>query len=72
MAVTTFSAIEIGSYEVSMKVFEMSKKGGFRELNHLRYGLELGKDAYNTGRLDHNKVDDLCEILLDFKNIMKE
>lgn len=25
MAVTTFAAIDIGSYEVSMKIFEMSK-----------------------------------------------
>lgn len=72
MAVTTFAAIEIGSYEVSMKIFEMSKKTGFRELNHVRYGLELGKDAYADGRLDRDKVNDLCEILNDFQNIMKE
>ncbi len=26
MAVTTFAAIDIGSYEVSMKIFELSKK----------------------------------------------
>lgn len=72
MALATFAAIEIGSYEVSMKIYEMSKKGGFKELNHVRYSLELGKDAYATGRLDRAKVDDLCEILLDFKKIMKE
>ena len=29
MAVTTFAAIDIGSYEVSMKIFEMSKRIGF-------------------------------------------
>lgn len=72
MAVTTFAAIEIGSYEVSMKIFEMSKKIGFRELNHVRYSLELGKDAYASGKLDREKVDDLCDILKDFQNIMKE
>ncbi len=33
MAVTTFAAIDIGSYEVSMKIFEMSKRIGFREIN---------------------------------------
>ena len=26
MAVMTFAAIDIGSYEVSMKIFELSKK----------------------------------------------
>ena len=29
MAVMTFAAIDIGSYEVSMKIFEMSKKNWF-------------------------------------------
>ena len=36
MAVMTFAAIDIGSYEVSMKIFEMSKRIGFRELNDVR------------------------------------
>ena len=43
MAVTTFAAIDIGSYEVSMKIFEMSKRTGFREINDVRYQLELGR-----------------------------
>lgn len=72
MAVTTFAAIDIGSYEVSMKVFELSKKIGFRELNYVRYRLELGRGAYSYGRLDMDMVDALCGILVDFKNIMKE
>ena len=29
MAVMTFAAIDIGSYEVSMKIFEMIKKNWF-------------------------------------------
>ena len=36
MAMTTFAAIDIGSYEISMKNFEFSKKIGFRELNDVR------------------------------------
>ena len=72
MAVTTFAAIDIGSYETSMKIFEFSKKNGFRELNDVRYRLELGRGAYSDGKLDVNMVDDLCEILLDFQKMMKE
>lgn len=51
MTVTTFAAIDIGSYEVCMKIFELSRKNGFRELNHVRYRLEIGKGAYSSGRL---------------------
>ena len=44
MAVSTFAAIDIGSYEVSMKIFELSKKSGLKELNHVRYRLEIGRE----------------------------
>ncbi|MDO4649319.1 MAG: HD domain-containing protein [Eubacteriales bacterium] len=72
MAVTTFAAIDIGSYEISMKIYELSKKIGFRELNDIRYPLELGKGAYAEGKLAPGMVDDLCEILTDFSRMMKE
>ena len=66
----TFAAIDIGSYEVSMKIFELSKRIGFRELNDVRYSLELGKGAYANGRIDTEMLDVLCEILNDFKRLM--
>ena len=69
MAVTTFAAIDIGSYEVSMKIFEMSKRIGFREINDVRYQLELGRGTYAAGRLEMETVDELCEIL---KRMMAE
>lgn len=72
MAVTTFAAIDVGSYEVSMKIFELSRKVGFKELTDIRYRLELGKGAYSRGKLERDMVDTLCEILLDFKRVMKE
>ncbi len=72
MAVTVFAAIDIGSYEVSMKIFELSKKAGLRELNHVRYRLEIGKGVYSSRRLDHEMVDAICVILKDFCRIMEE
>ena len=72
MAVMTFAAIDIGSYEVSMKIFEMSRRIGFRELNDVRYSLELGKKVYTDGKTDMEMLDTLCEVLNDFKRIMKD
>ena len=72
MAVTTFAAIDIGSYEVSMKIFELSKKFGFRELNDIRYSLEVGKGVYSERKMDKEMIDILCEVLNDFKRIMAD
>ncbi len=72
MGLTTFAAIEIGSYEVSMKIMELSPKIGIREIDHVRHGLELGKDAYGKGKIGNEMLEELCEVLNDFTRIMKE
>ena len=72
MAAMTFAAIDIGAYEVSMKIFELSKKEGFRELNDVRYRLEVGNDSFTRGKLTPEMVDNICEILTDFRRMMQE
>ncbi len=34
MAVKTFAAIDVGSYELAMKIFEVSKARGMKEIDH--------------------------------------
>ena len=53
MSVHTFAAIYIGSYEVSLKVFEFSSKKKIKEIDHVRSRLELGKDAYSKGSIGY-------------------
>lgn len=72
MQITTFAAIEIGTYSTSMEIFEISKKQGLRTVNSLRHRLELGKDAFRTGKISVEFVEQLCRILKDFKNVMQE
>lgn len=66
-----FAAIDIGSFELSMKIFEMSSRGRVKELDHIRHRIELGTDTYNTGKISSARVDELCRQLLEFKRIMK-
>ena len=72
MAVNTFAAIDIGSYEVGMKIYELSKKIRFRVVNDIRYRLDLGSESYSVGKLSMETVDKICEILNDFLGMMKE
>lgn len=66
-----FAAIDIGSYELSMKIYEISPKIGIREIDHIRHRIELGTDTFSTGKISYQRVDELCEVLLDFISIMK-
>lgn len=67
-----FAAIDVGSYEVNLKIYELSARRGIRVVNHVRHRMELGKDAYATGRIGAELVDELCGVLNDFQRIMKE
>lgn len=71
MQYTLFGAIDIGSSELELKIFELSKSKGMREIDSIRHRLELGKDTYATGKISTEKVEELCKVLLDFVKIMK-
>lgn len=72
MAVQTFAAIDVGSYELAMKIFEISKKGGVREIDHIRHRIDLGTDTFATGKISYENMDELCRVLREFTDIMKE
>lgn len=72
MMITTYAAIEIGSSQASMKIFEVSKKNGIRELESVRCPLELGADTYALGKISHPLANKLCTILCGFADKMKE
>lgn len=71
MAVKTFAAIDIGSYELSMKIFEISKAKGMKEVDHIRYSIDMGTETYTTGKLSYQRVEELCRILRAFSDVMK-
>lgn len=70
--ITRYAAIEIGSSQATMKIFEVSKKSGIRELEYVRCPLELGADTYSFGKISHSLANKLCTILCGFMEKMKE
>ena len=71
MSIKTFAAIDVGSYELSMKIFEVSKVKGMREIDHIRHSIDMGSETYGTGKLSYDRVDELCRVLREFMGIMK-
>ena len=43
-----------------------------KEITYVRHRMELGKDAYRLGKISNERMDELCDVLLDFKRMMKE
>ena len=70
MAVKTFAAVSIGSTETEMRIYELSKARGMKQIECISTRLNLGADAYEDRSLDSGKIDRLCSVLKEFKEIM--
>lgn len=71
MAITLFAAVSVGSYELEMKIFEISAKYGIKEIDRVSHIIELGRETYNNRKISFELADELCDVLYDFNKIMK-
>ena len=71
MSVKTFAAIDVGSFETSLKIVEFSGKNSSKVLEHIRKRIALGGDTYVDGKIDSERLDELCRTLKEFSAIMK-
>ncbi len=67
----TFAAIYVGSYEISLKIFELAAKKDIREIDHIRHRIELGKDVYGSGYIGYELAEEMCNVLQEFNTLMK-
>ena len=65
-----FAAIDVGSYELSCKIFQFSSKSGMKEIDSVTYRLDLGSESFVNRKISKEKVDELCNILNSFKTVM--
>ena len=66
----TFAAINVGSYEQTLKIYTITKNSGIREVDWIRNRLDLG-GTFATGKLSHEVMDELCAVLRNFVSIME-
>lgn len=71
MGVKLFAAIDVGSYLLHMKIYEFLPSNIMKEVDSVRYGIDLGTETFFTGKIASEKVNELCKVLCDFCEIMK-
>ncbi len=72
MALKTFAAIHVGSGEVYLKIYELSRKTGLHLIDYASYCIELGSDTFTQGYIGHELVYELCSVLKGFRMKMEE
>ena len=72
MSVTIFAAIDVGSHETTLRIYEISKKYGVHEIESVHHTARLGLETYSTKHISYHTIDKLCNILIGFSAKMKE
>ena len=72
VAVQLFAAIDVGSFELELGIYEISGKNGVRRVDHIRHMIALGKETYSEGKISYELVEEMCQVLEDFVKTMNE
>lgn len=71
MASHLFAAIDVGSFELELGIYEVSGKNKIKRIDQVRHIIALGRETYNTGKISYEMVEELCQVLNGFVRIMK-
>ena len=70
---TLFAVIDIGSGQVGLKIAQLSLPSGkLTILEEVTKTIPLGRDTFSTGRISPNMLDQLCQALNGFRQLMRE
>ena len=72
MAVSRFAAINAGSYELMLKIYEISAGKKVRILDNVRYVMELGRETYTEKKVSFETIEKMCDILEKFTKVLEE
>ncbi len=67
-----FTAIDIGSHKLKMKIVETNSEGEVRILETADLLIPLGRDTFNDGKLSFESVKKTCEAIQGFKRLMTD
>ena len=70
--ITLFFLFYIGSSQLSMKIFQLSKESGISVIESCQSNLSIGKETYNKGKISYELTGEICSCLESFKRIMNE
>src|SRR6056297_4336223 len=65
------AAVSIASEGVYLNISQ-SQAGVIKKIEYLYQSLNIGQETFNTGRISFKKVDKICKILDNYKQVMKD
>ena len=61
MAVYLFAAIDVGSLDLAMTIYQISDKGSIKTIDQLKQSVAAGHDTYRNGRISYAHINEMCK-----------
>lgn len=68
----TAAVIDVGSTAIRMEIAELNAETGIRKLESLQQPVQLGKDTFTLGRIQHATMEECVRILKGYRRVMEE
>lgn len=72
MALVKYAVISIGSYEIELKLYQITADKKIKTLENIKQVMGLGRETYSNGKISFETIEKLCGVLEDFNNVIKE
>lgn len=72
MAIVKYAVINIGSYELELKIYQITQDKKIKIIENVRQVMELGSETYSYGKISFEMIDRLCVALQKFVGILRE
>lgn len=72
MAVTLYAALVIEAAGITMRIYEMTKKIGIKQIDEIVHPMSCGQEIYADGRISFESADEICTVLQDSQRKLLE
>ncbi len=72
MALVKYAVISIGSYELELKLYQITADKKIKTIENVRQIMSLGSETYSNGKISFETIEKLCDVLERFNNVIKE
>lgn len=72
MPTTTYGAIVISAADITLRIYEITKKNGIKQLDELVHNMHYGQEIYADGLISFDSADEICRVLLEYQRKLQE
>lgn len=72
MALVKYAVISIGSYELELKLYQITADKKIKTVENIKQVMSLGSETYSNGRISFETIEKLCDVLEKFNEVLKE